>query len=137
MPPPHMSGADVIPLIRVPASWPFALTAVCAMASLAALDLVGAYAAKEWSRGREPTMLALGTVSFLVLFWVYASALQYAELAIVTLGWIVLLQVGLLLIDRLRYGVHLAPSKWVAIVIILAAQAYLLMPAASASRLPQ
>ena len=40
--------------------------------------------------------LLLGAAAFLVLFWVYASALQYAELALVTMGWIVVLQVGLL-----------------------------------------
>ncbi|MEO7069341.1 MAG: hypothetical protein ABI131_02495 [Nostocoides sp.] len=132
-----MHAADYLPLIRVPSSWPFAVTAVAAMVSLAALDLVGAYAAKEWSRRGTPLMLAVGVASFLVLFWVYASALQYAELAIVTLGWIVLLQVGLLLIDRLYYGIHLAPTKWAAIVVILAAQAYLLLPAAGAAGGPQ
>ncbi|SRR5580765_9069727 len=132
-----MRAAELLPLIRVPSSWPFAVTAVVAMVTLAGLDLLGAYAAKEWSRGRSPAMLALGLVSFLVLFWVYASALQYAELAIVTLGWIVLLQVGLLLIDRWHYGVHLAPTKWAAIVVILAAQAYLLMPAAGSVSGPQ
>jgi hypothetical protein len=132
-----MRVAEYLPLIRVPSSWPFGVTAVCAMVSLAALDLVGAYAAKEWSRRGAPAMLAVGVGAFLVLFWVYASALQYAELAIVTLGWIVLLQVGLLLIDRLHYGIHLAPTKWVAIVVILAAQAYLLVPAAGAATGPQ
>ena len=71
--------------------------------------------------------LLLGAAAFLVLFWVYASALQYAELALVTMGWIVVLQVGLLLIDRFHFGVHLAPGKWVAAVIILVAQGYLLL----------
>ena len=123
-----MTAVDVLPLIKVPESWPFAVVAGSAMLVLAGLDLVGAYAAKEWSTSRTPAMLALGAGAFLLLFWVYASALQYAELAIVTLGWIVLLQVGLLVIDRLHYGVHLAPGKWVAVIVILAAQAYLLMP---------
>ncbi len=71
--------------------------------------------------------LLLGVAAFLVLFWVYASALQYAELALVTMGWIVVLQVGLLMIDRLHYGVHLAPGKWVAVAVILLAQGYLLL----------
>lgn len=132
-----MRAAELFPLIRVPSSWPFVVTAACAMLALATLDLLGAYAAKQWSTGRSPVMLAVGLTSFAVLFWVYASALQYAELAIVTLGWIVLLQVGLLLLDRLHYGIHLAPGKWAAIVVILAAQAYLLMPVASAAPVPK
>jgi hypothetical protein len=35
--------------------------------------------------------------------------------------------VGLLLIDRFHFGVQLAPGKWVAAVVILLAQAYLLL----------
>lgn len=123
-----MSPDTWFPLIRPPTTWPFVVVAGGAMLSLAALDLVGAYAAKEWSTRRTPGMLALGLLAFLVLFWVYASALQYTELALVTLGWIVVLQVGLLLIDRLRYGVHLAPGQWVAVTVILLAQAYLMLP---------
>ncbi len=132
-----MRTAELFPLIRVPSSWPFVVTAAGAMLVLAALDLLGAYAAKQWSLDRSPVMLAVGLTSSAVLFWVYASALQYAELAIVTLGWIVLLQVGLLLLDRLHYGIHLAPARWAAVVVILGAQAYLLMPVASAGPVPK
>ena len=52
---------------------------------------------------------------------------EYAELALVTMGWIVLLQVGLLALDRVRYGVELPTGKWVAVVVLLVAQAYLLI----------
>ena len=71
--------------------------------------------------------MLLGLAAFGVLFWVYASSLQYAELALVTMGWIVMLQVGLVVIDQVRYGVELPPGKWVAIVVLLVAQAYLLL----------
>jgi hypothetical protein len=69
---------------------------------------------------------------FVLLFYVYASSLQYAELTLVTLGWIVLLQVGVVLLDRFRYGQVFGPGKWLAIVLILAAQTYLLLAPASA-----
>ena len=62
-----------------------------------------------------------------MLFWVYASSLQYAELAVVTMGWIVLLQVGILVIDRVVYDSSLPAGKLVAVVIILAAQGYLVL----------
>jgi hypothetical protein len=71
--------------------------------------------------------LAVGLGAFVLLWWVYASSLQYAELAVVTLGWVVVLQVGLVLVDRFRYAVEMPPGKWVAIGVVLAAQAYLLL----------
>jgi multidrug transporter EmrE-like cation transporter len=101
------------------------------MIALAALDVAGALAAKQWVATGNVGPLLLGSVTFLLLFWVYASALQYAELALVTMGWIVVLQVGLLLIDRFHFGVHMDPSKWVAVVVILLAQGYLLLGPAS------
>ena len=120
-------------LIRVPQEWPQPLVATLAMVVLAVLDLAGAVAAKEAVVQRSVPYAVLGAVSFLALFWVYASSLQYAELAPVTFGWIVFLQVALVALDRLHYGVSISPGKWVAIVVILAAQAYLILgPAGSA-----
>ena len=116
-----------LPLLRAPESWPTWCVGGTAMLLLAGLDLLGAVAAKEWSRSGNPAPLAGGITAFLVLFWVYASSLQYAELAVVTLGWVVVLQVGLLALDRVRYGVRLPLGSWVAVTVILLAQAYLLL----------
>ena len=128
-----MSGFAVFPLLRAPESWPTWAVGAGAMVVLAALDIVGALAAKEWAASSRVGALLLGSAAFLVLFWVYASALQYAELALVTMGWIVVLQVALLLIDRFQYGVQLAPGKWVAVTVILLAQGYLVLgPSAAA-----
>jgi hypothetical protein len=113
--------------IRVPDSWSQPMVAVVAMAVLAALDLAGAYAAKEAVDRRSGGMAALGVVLFVILFWVFASSLQVAELAPVTFGWVVILQVGVVLMDRFRYGITLPTSKWVAVVVLLLAQAYLLL----------
>lgn len=113
-------------LVKAPESWPPSLVAGIAMALLAALDLAGAFAAKEAVERRSPAIGALGALLFLLLFWVYASSLQYADLAPVTFGWIVLLQVGVVLLDRFRYGAQLSHGAWVAVALILAAQAYLL-----------
>jgi hypothetical protein len=113
-------------LIKAPESWPQPLVAAVAMALLATLDLAGAYAAKEAVERRSPAIAALGGLLFVLLFWVYACSLQYADLAPVTFGWIVLLQIGVLLLDRFRYGTHLPRGAWIAVALILAAQAYLL-----------
>ncbi len=122
-----MSVTDVFPLIKAPEAWPVPVVATIAMVCLAGLDLVGALFAKEWAENGSIRALVLGAGAFLVLFWVYASSLRYAELALVTMGWVVMLQVGLVLIDRWRYGVELPTGKWVAIGIVLAAQAYLVL----------
>jgi len=47
------------------------------------------------------------------------------------MGWIVLLQVGIVLVDRLHFGATLPAGKMAAIVVILAAQGYLLLAPSS------
>lgn len=122
-----MLVAEALPLIKVPAHWPIPVVATVAMVALAALDLTGSVAAKEWAEHGNLRALVLGALSFLVLWWVYASSLRYAELSIVTMGWIVILQVGILVVDRVRYGVELPTGKWVAIGVVLLAQGYLIL----------
>ena len=117
--------------LRFPASWSPTTVAVVAMVVLAGLDLAGAYAAKEAVARRSPAFAAMGIGLFVLLFWVYSSSLQYAELGPVTLGWIVVLQVGVVLLDRYHYGQAVPRGHWMAIVLIIAAQAYLLLAPAS------
>lgn len=118
---------EVVPLLKAPAAWPVPVVATVAMVLLAGLDLVGAVFAKEWADNGSLRGLVIGAGCFLVLFWVYASSLRYAELSLVTMGWIVILQVGVLLVDTLRYGVALPMDKLVAIAVVLVAQGYLLL----------
>ncbi len=122
-----MAALEALPLIKLPSTWPLPVVAGLAMAALALLDLLGAIAAKEWAERQNSLALGLGFLAFLTLFWVYASSLQYAELAVVTMGWIVLLQVGIVVIDRIHYSTSLPADKIAAIVVILAAQGYLLL----------
>jgi hypothetical protein len=117
-------------MIRVPQSWPTGLVAVIAMVTLAVLDLAGSYLAKESVVQRSLPIGVAGASMFVLLFWVYASSLQYAELAPITFGWIVILQVGVILLDRFRYGVAVTPGKWVAIFALLVIQGYLLVDSA-------
>ena len=102
------------------------LLLVGAMLMLAGLDFIGAVLAREWATERNHWLFAGGLVAFGALFAVYAVSLRLAELSTVTFGWIVTLQVGLLL-ERVRYEVVLPSGKWAAIVAILALQAYLIL----------
>lgn len=97
---------------------------VAAMFALGALDLVGAALARSWSDHRSIITLFGGMAVFALLFVVYGKSLDYAELSTVTIGWIVLLQVGVVVLDRLQ-GVAIPPSRMTAIALILALQAYL------------
>jgi cell division protein FtsW (lipid II flippase) len=120
-------------LLRAPASWPTPVVAAVAMLLLAAVDLAGAYVAKEAVVRRSLPWAVAGIALFVLLFYVYASSLQYAELALVTLGWVVVLQVGVLVLDHVRYGNALSADKWVAVGVILAAQCYLLLASSGAT----
>jgi hypothetical protein len=97
------------------------------MIALAALDFVGALLAKQYAQRHRPVALLLGCGVFVVLFVVYAIALHLAELSVVTMGWIVLLQVGLVAVDVRSNGLRLSPAQWAAAGLVIALQGYLLV----------
>ncbi len=108
---------------------------VAAVVVLAGLDFAGAVLAKEWVERREVWLFLAGLAMFGLLFVVYALSLRVADLSVVTFGWIVLLQVGLLAVERFHYGVELGGRKWFAVAVILVLQTYLLLaPSPGAER---
>lgn len=113
-------------LIHLPGSWPTPLVGAFAMVALASVDLLASITAKEAVVRRSAPLALVGAGLFLLLFWVYVSSLQYAELAPVTFGWIVVLQIGVLLVDRYRYGAHLPRGAWFAILLMIVTQGYLM-----------
>ena len=113
-------------MIELPAIPRFALLAG-AMIVLAGLDFGGALLAKQWADNGSRLCFLIGLGLFVVLFVVYATSLKTAELSVVTMGWVVLLQVGLLLADRFRFQVEFSWDKWLAIAIILILQSYLIL----------
>lgn len=122
-----MTPSRLLDAAGLPETWHFYLLSFGAMLALAGLDFVGTIFAKEWVERQHPTYFVAGLLAFGVLFGVYAASLKVAELSTVTFGWIVVLQVGILILERVRYGVDLPSGKWAAIVAILALQAYLIL----------
>ncbi len=122
-----MTWKEGLDAFGVPAGWRFYLVTFAAMLALAGLDMLGAVLAKEWVERQRAVWFLAGLLTFGVLFAVYAASLRVAELSVVTFGWIVFLQVGLLLIDSLRYGITFPRGKWLAIGLILVLQAYLVL----------
>jgi hypothetical protein len=117
----------MLSLSFVPASWHFYLLSIGAMVTLAGLDFVGSIFAKEWTERNQVTYYIAGLLAFVLLYCVYAASLRVAELSTVTFGWIVLLQVGIVIIDTQRYGVSLPAGKWAAVAGLLLLQGYLLL----------
>jgi hypothetical protein len=112
------------------------LSVIGFMVVLAGLDFAGTVLAKEWTIHRAPWLLVAGVASFVALFVVLVIGLRYAEMSIVTLGWIVVLQAAVLLIDRARYGTTIRPGGWVAIVLIVVLQGYLVLGATESAADP-
>jgi len=100
------------------------LPAIAAMVALAGLDLAGAVLARHWADHRAAISLVGGMLVFALLFVVYGRSLDYAELSTVTIGWVVMLQVGVVALERLR-GVAIPPYKLAAIAAILALQVFI------------
>jgi multidrug transporter EmrE-like cation transporter len=102
-------------------------------AALAVLDLVGTILAKEWSDRRQHWLFAVGIACAVGLFVLLAVAVRYAEMSTVTLGWVVSMQVGLMLAEQFRYGIGHGADRWAAVVAMVALQVYLLMAPASSA----
>lgn len=122
-----MNAPTWLETIGIPGGWRFYALSFGAMLALAGLDMMGSVLAKEWTLRQHPGWFLAGLLTFGVLFAVYAASLHIAELSVVTMGWIVFLQLGLLAIDSLRYGVSFSTDKWFAIAAILVLQAYLIL----------
>jgi hypothetical protein len=119
-----------VPMLQLPDRLPAPIVLLLAMALLAGLDLFGAIAAKNWSEQRTFPWFAAGALLFVILFWVYGSVLRLAELSVVTFGWIVILQVAVVILDNLRYHVTVTPTQAAAITLILLLQGYLVQSTA-------
>jgi ornithine decarboxylase len=105
---------------------------VTVMVVLAGIDFAGALLAKSYADRHRPLALGLGVALFVLLFVVYALALRIADLSVVTMGWIVLLQVGLIAVDVTRYGLGLDRGQWAAVAGVLVLQGYLVLSTGAA-----
>jgi hypothetical protein len=98
-----------------------------AIIALAGLDLLGAFFAAEWATHRSIVPLVAGLGTFLALFLVYGASLRVADLVVVTFGWVVILQAGVVLLAVLRYGTHYSLDVWGVLIVLLGAQTYLIV----------
>jgi hypothetical protein len=121
-----------MPLLRLPDGLPRPVVAIAAMLMLAGLDLAGAVLARRWADGGSMVWFGTGLLCFALLFWVYGSSLRYAELVPVTFGWIVALQVGLMVIDRTRASSAVPMTHWMAATAIIALEGDLLFSSETA-----
>lgn len=95
-------------------------------ALLAVLDVGEAIVAKEWADRRNHWLFVVGAVCAVGLFVLFAVAVRFAEMSTVTLGWVVTMQVGLMLAEQFRYGVGHGANRWAAVLAMIVLQVYLL-----------
>lgn len=103
--------------------------AAVAMVVLAGLDLVGAVLARQWADHRSVVSLVGGAAVFALLFVVYGKSLDYAQLTTVTLGWLVLLQLGVMVLDGVGGQGTFSWDRVAAMAAVLGLQAYLTLTA--------
>ena len=106
------------------------------MLALAGIDFAAALVAQDFADRRRGVVLLAGCLLQVTLFLVYALALRLASLSIVTMGWIVLLQVALFATDLARGRLHPGAAQWVAVVVVLVAQAYLVATTTTSAATP-
>ena len=107
---------------------PAALLVPTLIALLAAVDFLLGLVAKSWSGSSSGPMLMLGLALSAGLFWLYGISLRHGHLSSITLGWVVVLTVADLLVDRFQFGVQLPPSKWLAAAGAVVLLGYLIWP---------
>jgi hypothetical protein len=107
---------------------------LAAILVLAGLDVAAAVAFKEAARQSNPLYAIYGVALFVGVGAVLTMTLELAELTIVSLGWIVMFQVVVMVIDHIRYDVTPGRVQLAAIVVALMALVVAgLAPSASAS----
>jgi hypothetical protein len=96
--------------------------AVVAVGGLAGLDLLGAMLAKQYAIRPRWLLLTAGMLTFAALFVLYAKSLAVGELWVVTFGWVILLEVGVLALDRVRFGTAIGPYRLTLAVLLVVGQ---------------
>ncbi|MFG1924850.1 hypothetical protein [Cryptosporangium sp. NPDC048952] len=123
---PSVASALAEPIIASKSLLGFSPMGLAAMVALTGLDLVGSYCAMRYMDNGHQLWWSAGAIAFLGVFAVYAASLHWAELGTVTLGWIVGVQVGVLVMDRVANGVVVPPGKWIAMAAIFLLMAYMI-----------
>lgn len=102
--------------------------AITAMLGLAGLDLTGALLAKELAARPRLWMYALAIAMWVLVFVVYVWSIRYEDLWLITFGWITMLQVGVLLLDRFRFGTEVSGRRWLLAALLIVVQVAILLP---------
>jgi hypothetical protein len=123
---PRLAGAFGIVLIAaagaVVGRLPTAAIVPVMVVLLAGIDLVSGVADTH-----SGWLMLAGCAMYLVMFWIYGVSLRFGELSTITVGWVVLVTVGNMALDKVHYQVNFPTSKWLAAILAVALLAYLLI----------
>ena len=85
---------------------------------LAGIDLVSGVLAKSWAATNSGWLMLAGGAMYLVMFWGYGVSLRFGELSTITIGWVVIVTVGNMALDKFRYQVNFPTSKWLVAILV-------------------
>jgi predicted membrane channel-forming protein YqfA (hemolysin III family) len=88
---------------------------------LAGFDVAATVAVKQAVVKAEPMFMVIAIFCFIAVAGVLAIAIDKTELTVVALGWIILFQVLIVVVDRFMYGVTPGTVETIALVVALLA----------------
>lgn len=91
--------------------------------ALAGLDLTGTICIKEASLHRQPLLIFAAVGCFVLVATLLYVALGFADMSLVSLGWIVMFQAVIMGVDHVFYDVRLSGVQVVATIVALGALA--------------
>jgi hypothetical protein len=92
-----------------------------AMLVLASLDATAALCLKEAVLQKQPLLAVAGIMLMVAVAGVLLATVKLASLTIVGLGWIVLFQAAVMLVDHLRYDITPGRVQGIAILVAMGA----------------
>jgi hypothetical protein len=127
----RLAGASGVGLLAAAAALIMRLPAAAVLPVmvllLAGIDLLSGVVAKSWVASHSGWLMFAGCAMYLVMFWGYSATLRFGELSTITIGWVVLVTVGNMALDKFRYQVNFPTSRWLVALLVVALLAYLLM----------
>jgi len=109
------------------------VTVIALTLVLAGVDVAESVLAKEWATRRSPWLLVAGLAASVLLFVLFVVAIGYTEMSTVTIGWIVLMQLGVMITETVRYDVSHSPDRWLVMGAIVCLLGYLVVVPSSAT----
>jgi hypothetical protein len=114
----RLAGSAGIGVLAIVASWisrlPSAAVLPITIVLLGVIDIVSGVVAKGWAGSNSRWLLVGGCAMYVVMFWLHGLSLRVGQLSTITIGWVVMVTVANMTLDRFVYRVQFPIGKWLA-----------------------